>query len=184
MPEQQSAVRVQRSQIMTQVRRRQMFSEHRPEQQSVPLPQASASSPQTVSQRLLVQRRLQQSELPRQRSPDGRQSTRHTPVNPLTWQVVPRQQGSAPRPQERPGRLHEVDERHVPAVQLPEQQSRPTVQSIPSLTQLGLGVWQVPAVQVSPAQHPDPQAMPTAAHAPPARHAPLWQRSPAQHSPS
>jgi hypothetical protein len=133
-------------------------------------------------------------------------------VNPLTWQVVPRQQGSAPRPQERPGRLHEVDDRQVPAVQLPEQQSRLTVQSIPSLTQLGLGVWQVPAVQVSPAQQPDPQGLPidaqttgswqvpavqvspvqqpdphgvpTVAHAPPARHTPLWQRSPAQHSPS
>lgn len=211
MPEQQSAVRVQRSQIITQVRRRQVFSEHRPEQQSVPLPQASASSPQTVSQRLLVQRRLQQSVLERQRSPAGRQSTRHTPVNPLVTHVVPRQQGSAPRPQERPGRLHEVDDRQVPAVQLPEQQSRPTVQSIPSLTQVGLGVWQVPAVQVSPAQHPDPhgmpidahttgswqvpavqvspaqqpdpQGIPTVEHAPPARHTPLWQLRPAQHSP-
>ena len=184
MPEQHSAVVLQRLYPAMQLRCRQMFCEHRPEQQSVPLPQASASSPQTVSQRLLVQRRLQQSELPRQRSPDGRQSTRHTPVNPLTWQVVPRQQGSAPRPQERPGRLHEVDDRQVPAVQLPEQQSRLTVQSIPSLTQLGLGVWQVPAVQVSPVQQPDPHGVPTVAHAPPARHTPLWQRSPAQHSPS
>lgn len=89
MPEQQSEVRVQRSQVGTQTRRRQMFSEHRPEQQSVPLPQASASSPQTVSQRLSVQRRLQQSELKRQRSPAGRQSTRQIPVNPLTAQVLP-----------------------------------------------------------------------------------------------
>ncbi len=143
-----------------QLRCRQMLCEHRPEQQSVPLPQDSASSPQTVSQRLLVQRRLQQSEPVRHREPSARQSTRQVPENPLTSQVLPWQQGSAPRPQERPGRLHDVDVRQVPAVQLPEQQSRFSAQSAPLFTQVGLGAWQVPAVQVSPAQQPDPHAMP------------------------
>lgn len=193
-----------------QLRCRQMLKEHRPEQQSVRLPQASPSSPQTVSQRLLVHRRLQQSEPVRQREPALRQSMRHTPVKPLTSQVLPVQQGSAPSPHERPGRLHEVDDRQVPAVQLLEQQSRFSVQSIPSRTQVGAwqvpavqvspaqhpdpqgipadaqttGGWQVPAVQVSPAQQPDPQGAPADAHVPAARQVPPWQVRPAQHSPS
>jgi hypothetical protein len=171
---------VQRLYPTMQLRCRQMLREQRPEQQSVSLPQPSASSPQTVSQRLLVQRRLQQSEPVRHREPTDRQSVRHTPVNPLTSQVLPWQQGSAPRPQERPGRLQDVDDRQVPAVQFPEQQSRFTVQSMPLFTQVGLGVWQVPAVQESPAQQPDPQGMPEVAQTTGSWQVPAVQVSPAQ----
>lgn len=71
-----------------------MPSPHSPLQQSVSLPQPSPTSPQTVSQRLAVQRRLQQSLFSRQRWVGALHTTRQKPVSP---HVLPSQHQLLPK---------------------------------------------------------------------------------------
>lgn len=162
-----------------QTRCRQIALPHTPLQQSVLFPHPPPTSPQPVSQRLPVQRLLQQSLSSRQRWPGSRHTTWQNPVSP---QRLPSQHQLGPK-QRPPGPRHPSELRQVPAVQFIEQQAELVRQLPPLATQAG-GAWQVPAVQVSPAQHPSPQGAPATAQTLAARQVPDTQRTPAQHSPS
>lgn len=146
--------------------------------------------------------------LVRQRSPALRQKASQRLESP---QRLPSQQGGIATPHDCPGRVQNSDVRQVPAVQLPEQQSRLTTQPPPSLRhavastqsppaqvspaqqpephdcpavrQVG-GVWQVPETHERPVQQPVPHGCPEAPQVVSAEHTPETQRVPAQHSPS